>query len=106
MKDNEDAIEPNVASGFGEPSLDADPIDDDLDSTLEKMLDEAEGIQEPQETEQPDEQEPQESSQEEQVEEPAQEEPVQDDQDQAESSEQKSDPEVEEYIHNLRAYLA
>jgi hypothetical protein len=95
MKDNEDAIEPNVASGFGEPSLDADPIDDDLDQTLEKMLDEAEGIQEPQETEQSDEQENQEPSQEEQAEEPAQEEPVQDEQEQVESSEQKSDPEVE-----------
>lgn len=42
MNDNEDTIEPNVASGFGEPSLDADPIDDDLDSALDKMLDDAE----------------------------------------------------------------
>jgi hypothetical protein len=95
MKDNEDAIEPNVASGFGEPSLDADPIDDDLDQTLEKMLDEAEGI-EPQETEQSDEQ-TQEPSQEEQVEEPAQEEPAQVEQEQVEQEqvEQKTDPEVE-----------
>lgn len=42
MQDNEETIEPNVASGFGEPSLDADPIDDDLDSALDKMLDDAE----------------------------------------------------------------
>jgi len=41
--DEDNKIEPNVASGFGEPSLDADPIDDDLDSELDKMLDEAEG---------------------------------------------------------------
>lgn len=97
MEDNENTIEPNVASGFGEPSLDADPIDDDLDSTLEKMLDEAEGIEQPQpeEIEQSDEQETQEPSKEEQDEEPAQEKPVQDEQEQAESSEQKSDPEVE-----------
>lgn len=49
-EENENTIEPNVASGFGEPSLDADPIDPDLDSTLEKMLDDAEGLDsEPQE---------------------------------------------------------
>jgi len=50
-------IEPNVASSFGEPSLNADPIDDDLDATLDQMLDEAEGLdkQEPNEVSNKDE---------------------------------------------------
>lgn len=50
-------IEPNVASSFGEPSLNADPIDDDLDATLDQMLDEAEGLdqQEPNEASNKDE---------------------------------------------------
>lgn len=96
MKDNEDAIEPNVASSFGEPSLDADPIDADLDSTLEKMLDEAEGIEtNNEEPIQENEEQSEEPVQEEQIEETAQEEPVQDEQEQAESSEPKAEPEVE-----------
>jgi hypothetical protein len=96
MKDNEDAIEPNVASSFGEPSLDADPIDADLDSTLEKMLDEAEGIEtNNEEPIQENEEQSEEPVQEEQLEESAQEEPVQDEQEQAEPSEPKAEPEVE-----------
>ena len=96
MKDNEDAIEPNVASSFGEPSLDADPIDADLDSTLEKMLDEAEGIEtNNEEPIQENEEQSEEPVQEEQIEETAQEEPVQDEQEQAEPSEPKAEPEVE-----------
>ena len=39
-----EVIEPNVAAGFGEPSLDADPIDSDVDESLDRLLDEAEGI--------------------------------------------------------------
>lgn len=96
MKDNEDAIEPNVASSFGEPSLDADPIDADLDSTLEKMLDEAEGIEtNNEEPIQENEEQSEEPVQDEQLEESAQEEPVQDEQEQAEPSEPKAEPEVE-----------
>lgn len=60
-EENENAIEPNVASGFGEPSLDADPIDSNLDSTLDKMLDEAEGLDSPEPQEQIEEQ-PEEST--------------------------------------------
>ena len=95
MKDNEDAIEPNVASSFGEPSLDADPIDADLDSTLEKMLDEAEGIETNNEESIQENEEQSEEPVQEQIEEPSQEEPVQDEQEQAEPSEPKAQPEVE-----------
>lgn len=47
-----ETIEPNVASGFGEPSLDADPIDPDVDESLDRLLDEAEGII-PEQTDEP-----------------------------------------------------
>jgi len=97
MSDNEEAIEPNVASGFGEPSLDADPIDDDLDQTLEKMLDEAEGIQE--EQNQGENEQPEESSQEEPVENEQKEGSVEEESSQSEQEqgevEEKTDPEVE-----------
>jgi hypothetical protein len=88
-------IEPNVASGFGEPSLDADPIDDDLDATLEQMLDEAEGLDKPQEpvedsTEETIE-EPAEESTEEPVEEPVEEESTEET---GESEEVELDPEI------------
>lgn len=97
MNDNEDVIEPNVASGFGEPSLDADPIDDDLDQTLEKMLDEAEGIEEeqnPDEIEQPEETSQEEPVQNEQEEGSFEEESEQSDSEQSEV-EEKTDSEVE-----------
>jgi hypothetical protein len=45
--------EPNVASGFGEPSLDADPLDPDVDVALDRLLDEAEGIAEPEQINEP-----------------------------------------------------
>lgn len=47
-----EVIEPNVAAGFGEPSLDADPIDPDVDESLDRLLDEAEGII-PEQTDEP-----------------------------------------------------
>ena len=53
-----ETIEPNVASGFGEPSLDADPLDPDVDVALDRLLDEAEGIAEPEQINEPTETEP------------------------------------------------
>lgn len=88
MNDNEDAIEPNVASGFGEPSLDADPIDDDLDSTLEKMLDEAEGIEA--NNEEPIQENEEQSN-----------EPVQEDETQEESSEETTSQESEQQEESI-----
>jgi len=53
-----ETIEPNVASGFGEPKLDADPLDPDVDVALDRLLDEAEGIAEPEQINEPTETEP------------------------------------------------
>lgn len=92
MEDNENTIEPNVASGFGEPSLDADPIDDDLDQTLEKMLDEAEGIEE--EQNQDEIEQPEETSQEEPVQNEQEEGSVEEESEQSDS--EQSDPEQSE----------
>jgi hypothetical protein len=59
-----ETIEPNVASGFGEPSLDADPLDPDVDVALDRLLDEAEGIAEPEQINEPTETEPSDPSEE------------------------------------------
>jgi hypothetical protein len=53
MENENETIEPNVASGFGEPSLDADPLDPDVDVALDRLLDEAEGIAEPEQINEP-----------------------------------------------------
>jgi hypothetical protein len=58
MENENETIEPNVASGFGEPSLDADPLDPDVDVALDRLLDEAEGIAEPEQINEPTETEP------------------------------------------------
>lgn len=88
-------IEPNVASGFGEPSLDADPIDDDLDATLEQMLDEAEGLDKPQDSAEESTEEPAEESVDESTEEPAEEpEEEQSTEETGESEDVELDPEI------------